>query len=110
MTYKNGVPDFSSVQKAQVKISNMTDSRTQNFKQADKALAEIWTKNKYDGKSWTARDIETYRTSNGFTWHEMNNMESMQLVPTEVNAGFGHLGGVGEYNAMIGQKGVSDFD
>lgn len=110
VTYKNGVPDFSSVQKAQVKISNMTDSRTQNFKQADKALAEIWTKNKYDGKSWTARDIETYRTSNGFTWHEMNNMESMQLVPTEVNAGFGHLGGVGEYNAMIGQKGVSDFD
>lgn len=110
VTYKNGVPDFSSFQKAQVKIPNMTNNRTQNFKQADKVLAEIWTKNKYDGKSWTARDVETYRTSNGFTWHEMNNMESMQLVPTEVNAGFGHLGGVGEYNAMIGQKGVSDFD
>ena len=40
----------------------------------------------------------------------MNNMESMQLVPTEINAGFGHLGGVGEYNAMTGVEGVTEFD
>ena len=40
----------------------------------------------------------------------MNNMESVQLVPNEVNGGFGHLGGVGECKAMIGQEGVSDFD
>lgn len=110
ITYKNAVPDFSTVQKAQVKISNMTDSRSNNFKQADTALAEFWTQNRYEGKSWTAREIEAYRKDNGFTWHEMNNMESMQLVPIEVNAGFGHLGGVGEYNAMIGQEGASDFE
>ena len=110
MTYRNGVPDFSTVQKVQVKIPNMTDNRPKNFKQADKVLAELWTKIKYDGKSWTVTDVEVYRTNNGFTWHEMNNMESMQLIPTEFNAGFGHLGGVGEYNAMIGQEGVSDFD
>ena len=40
----------------------------------------------------------------------MNNMEYMQLVPTDINSTFGHLGGVGEYNAMIGQEGVADFD
>ena len=110
VTYKNGVPDFSPFQEAQVKIPGMTNSRANNFRQADEVLADYWTKIKHNGKSWTSRDIESYRKSNNLTWHEMNNMESLQLVPTEVNSSFGHLGGVGEYNAMIGQEGVSDFD
>lgn len=110
VTYRNGVPDFSPVQEAQVKIPSMTNSRPRNFKQADEALAEYWTKIKHNNQTWTARDVEAYRTSNGLTWHEMNNMESMQLVPTEINAGFGHLGGVGEYNVMIGEEGVTEFD
>lgn len=110
VTYKNAVPDFSPFQKAQVKIPNMTNSRSKNFSQADKALAEYWTKIKYDGKTWVARDIEPYRKSNNLTWHEMSNMESMQLVPSEVNQTFTHYGGVAEYNAMIGKEGEVDFD
>lgn len=110
VTYRNGVPDFAPFQKAQVKIPRMTDNRTRNFNQADEVLAKYWTKIKHNSQTWTADDVKAYRTSNGLTWHEMNNMESMQLVPTEVNAGFGHLGGVGEYNAMIGVEGVTEFD
>jgi hypothetical protein len=110
VSYKNCVPDFSPYQEAQVKITNMTNYIPDNFEQADEVLAEYWTKIKHNGKSWTAREVETYRKANNLTWHEMNNMESMQLVPSEVNATFGHLGGRGEYNAMIGQEGVSDFD
>lgn len=110
VTYKNAVPDFSPFQKAQVKIPNMTNSRSKNFSQANKALAEYWTKIKYDGKTWVARDIETYCKSNNLTWHEMSNMESMQLVPSEVNQTFTHYGGVAEYNAMIGKEGEVDFD
>ena len=110
VTYRNCVPDFSQFQVAEVTIPSMTNSRSRNFNQADKALAELWTKTQHNGRSWTARQVEAYRTSNGLTWHEMNNMKSMQLVPTEVNAGFGHLGGVAEYNAMVGQEGVTEFD
>lgn len=110
VTYHNCVPDFSPYQEAQVTIPSMTNSRSHNFNQADKALAELWTKNQYNGRSWTAQQVKAYRTSNGLTWHEMNNMESMQLVPTKINAGFGHLGGVAEYNAMVGQEGVTEFD
>lgn len=110
VTYKNAVPDFSPFQKAQVNITGMSDSRYSNFKKADEALAKYWSEIKYDGKTWTTADVTAYRESNGLTWHEMNNMQSMQLVPTEINAGFGHLGGVGEYNAMIGAEGVTDYD
>lgn len=110
VTYRNGVPDFSPFQEAQVRIPRMTDNRTRNFNQADEVLAEYWTRIRHNGQTWTADDVKVYRTSNGLTWHEMNNMESMQLVPTEINAGFGHLGGVGEYNAMIGAEGVNEFD
>ena len=114
ITYKNAVPDFSPHQLAKVKIIGMSDKRygtDSNFNKADEALAKQWTQSKHNGQqTWTARDVANYREANHLTWHEMNNMEYMQLVPTEVNATFGHLGGVGEYNAMIGQTGGSDFD
>lgn len=111
--YKNAIPDFSQYQQAQVKITGMTDTRygpNKNFAKADDALAKIWTQTKHNGKTWTAREVQIYRESNNLTWHEMNNMEYMQLVPTEVNATFNHLGGCGEYNAMIGNAEGGIYD
>ena len=115
VTYKNAVPDFSPYAKAEVKISNMTDKRIGtggNYEQADQALAEYWTKIKYNGKKWTSADVKTFRDNYPvkLTWHEMSNMESMQLVPFDVNDTFKHYGGVAEYKAMIGQEGAGDFD
>ena len=102
ITYKNGIPDFSPYSEAQVKIPSMTNNRASNFAQADEILAKEW--------GCTAREVASYRKANSLTWHEMNNMQYMQLVPTEVNSTFGHLGGVGEYNIMIGQDGqVEDW-
>ena len=113
VTYKNAIPDFSPYQHAKVKITNMTSDRYgsgKNFEQADEALAQIWNSIKHNGKSWTARDISNYRKTHNLTWHEMNNMEYVQLVPTEVNATFRHLGGCSEYEIMIGKSGGADFD
>lgn len=115
ITYKNAVPDFSPYAIAEVKIPNMTDrryGRGGNFEQADTALAELWTKMKYQNRIWTAPEVEAFRDSYPYklTWHEMSNMEYMQLVPYDVNHTFTHYGGVAEYNAMIGQTGGVDFD
>lgn len=116
VTYKNGIPDFSPYAKAEVKISKMTDNRDRkggNYEQADEALAKQWNKAKRENKTnWTGADVKKYRDNSPvkLTWHEMSNMESMQLVPYEVNDTFKHYGGVAEYKAMIGQEGVSDFD
>lgn len=116
VTYKNGVPDFSPYKIAEVKISRMTDNRDKaggNYEQADEALAKQWNASKRNNKTnWTGSDVKKYRENYPvkLTWHEMNNMESMQLVPFDVNNTFKHYGGVAEYKAMIGQKEVSDFD
>ena len=113
ITYKNGVPDFSGYALKQVRISAMTDNRYGsggNFEQADTKLAEYWSRSKYMGREWSPRDVSNYRTENNLTWHEMNNMHTMQLVPTEVNSTFGHLGGVSEYKTMINLKEGNDFD
>lgn len=111
--YKNAIPDFSQYQQAQIKITGMTDTRygpNGNFTKADESLAKIWTKTKHHGKTWTARDIANFRESNNLTWHEMSNMDYMQLVPTDINASFAHTGGCSEYRTMIGQSGGGDFD
>ena len=122
ITYKNGIPDFSHYAQAEVKIPCMSQYRTTseaklagkdligNFEQADSALAEIWTRSRYRGQSWTARDVSIYRSENNLSWHEMSNMESMQLVPREIHVPFKHFGGVAECKAMVGQEGGVIFD
>ncbi|HCI24391.1 MAG TPA: NAD+--asparagine ADP-ribosyltransferase-like protein [Lachnospiraceae bacterium] len=93
--YKNGIPDFSPFAVAEVKISGMTDKRVDNFKSADAKLAEQLST---DGKVYTAKDIEKWRKENNYTWHELNDVETIQLVPTNINAPiFKHLGGCSEY-------------
>ena len=104
--YQRAVPDFSPVSKAQVEIPNMQASRTKNFAQADQALAKKLNESEELARGFgmepgkvTIKNIENYRKQNKLTWHELNDTKNMQLVPTEINATFGHLGGVGEINA-----------
>ena len=115
ISYQNAIPDFSPYSIAEVKIPKMTNERYikgGNFEQADEALAKLWTDMRYNGRSWSGADVRAFRENYPYklTWHEMSNMESMQLVPFDVNDTFGHYGGVAEYNAMIGKKGEADFD
>ena len=112
--YKNGVPNFSPVAKAQIEIDYMLGgkgskgkaARDYNFDQANEKLAsqlnnssELARQFGMESGGITAKDIEKYRVVNKLTWHELNDGVTMQLVPTEINAKFGHLGGVGEINA-----------
>ena len=114
--YQNAVPDFSPYAIAEVKIPQMTKDRYikgGNFDQADAALAKYWSEIKYGGqKVWTSDDVKAFRENYPYklTWHEMSNMESMQLVPFDVNDTFGHYGGVAEYKAMTGETGGADYD
>jgi NAD+--asparagine ADP-ribosyltransferase len=89
--YKDAIPDFSPVSKGEVKIDGMTNNRQKNFDKADAALAKE--------KGLTPKEIKRWREENELTWHECNDMQTMQAVPTEINSTFGHLGGVGEINA-----------
>ncbi|MBM6885377.1 HNH endonuclease [Pseudoflavonifractor phocaeensis] len=101
ITYKDGMPDFSKFVIGEVKIDSMTDIRTTtggqrgNYEKADAMLAETWSRY---GESWTEVEIRGWRIRNGYTWHELNDMETMQLIPSAINHPiFKHLGGVGEY-------------
>ncbi|EAZ84152.1 hypothetical Cytosolic Protein [Bacillus sp. B14905] len=112
--YKNAVPDFSPVTKAQVEINYMLGgkgtyggkARRANFGQSDQKLAdqlnsspELASQFGMGSGKISASDIKKYREKNKLTWHELNDVKTMQLVPTKINSEFGHLGGVGEINA-----------
>ena len=112
--YKNAVPDFSPVAKAEFDIDYMlggngnrgTNARRANFAQADQKLADQLNSSPNLARNFgmeaggiKARDIERYRERNKLTWHELNDVETIQLVPSKINKTFGHLGGVGEINA-----------
>ncbi|SHI01537.1 DNase/tRNase domain of colicin-like bacteriocin [Virgibacillus chiguensis] len=111
--YKNAIPDFSSIAKAQVEINYMLGgksvyggkARRANFIQSDQKLADQLNNSPELAREFgmesgriIARDIKKYREINNLTWHELNDVKTMQLVPTKINSEFGHLGGVGEIN------------
>ncbi|WP_350302937.1 HNH endonuclease [Peribacillus frigoritolerans] len=50
---------------------------------------------------YTADDIGGRREDNKDTWHELNDLESIQMVPSKINSVFKHLGGFGEYNIKV---------
>ncbi|AIC93167.1 HNH endonuclease [Shouchella lehensis] len=88
MDYENAIPDFSPVSKGEIRINAMSTDRNANFRAADELLAaELGV---------TRKEIVKMRKLEKLTWHELNDMSTMQLVPTEINSKFGHLGGVAE--------------
>ncbi|MGO1093696.1 HNH endonuclease [Priestia megaterium] len=96
--YKNGMPDFSPFSKGEIKLGNMTNDRKLNFSTADEELAKKWSTPE---QKWTAEDIADWREDNRYTWHELNDLETIQLVPSKINSVFKHFGGVGEYNIKV---------
>ena len=109
--YEDAIPDFSEVAEATVEIDNMSEVRVDNFCQCDEKCAEQWNKEGRDGRTdWTARNVKEWRQTNGYTWHERNDMKTCDLVPTQVNAYFGHLGGVSECKKRDAGNGESEFD
>lgn len=99
--YKDGIPDFSKVAEASVKIDDMTGRRSYNFAQCDSKLAELWNLVGHEGKkSWTARDIAGFRKENGLTWHECIDRMTCQLVNSKIHSSATHVGGVSMCKAI----------
>ena len=90
--YSNAIPDFSTVSKGEVKIEGMSTDRRINFKKADELLAQEL--------GISVKEVKKIRKRNNLTWHELNDMETMQLIPTIINSKFGHLGGVSEISKL----------
>ena len=100
LEYRDGKIDMSNYAKVEFRIENMTNSRSNNFREADRKLVDAL--NQIEGNSCTMADVRKWRRDNKYTWHELNDMETMQLVPSHINTPiFKHLGGVGEYNIML---------
>lgn len=95
--YKSSMPDFSPFVKAEVEIdmTNIRDGKLGNFGKADEALAKQLSTAEV---TITKTDIKKWRMQNRYTWHELNDCKTIQLVPTDINNIFKHLGGVGEIN------------
>ena len=89
--YNNAYPDFGPVVIYEVEIANMTANRAKNFAQADAALAGELSITKSEVKEW--------RYQNSYTWHEVQDLKTVQLMHEKINGKFGHVGGVGEINA-----------
>ena len=92
--YKDGIPGFSPVSEGEISHPDMSIDRNKNFKVADELLAK-----KLDVPR---KEITKLRKQGKLTWHELNDMETMQLVPSVVNSKFGHLGGVAEVKKLLG--------
>lgn len=110
--YKNGIPDFSKLAwGGNVEIEGMrgglnkkalTKARKYNFKKAYEALSQK--------TGVSVKELQSIKEDFNLTWHECNDRKTMQLIPTEINGNFGHLGGVGETNILMRVFGIEEFE
>lgn len=91
-----------------------TDARRANFAQTNQKLAEQLNNSPELAQQFgmesgriTAKNIDKFRIDNNLTWHELNDVKTIQLVHSSINSTFGHTGGIGEINA--GAFGIEGF-
>ena len=120
INYRDGIPDFNPISEAKVTIQGMSQHRLSqmgengerivgNYEKADIECAKAWNLEQRDGKEdWTNKDVKKWRVTNGYTWHEDNDMKTCCLVPTEVHDVCRHLGGVSEIKNILNQIGGFD--
>ena len=107
--YKNAVPDFSPVSKLELDGIDMTNGRTGvngTYSQANNKFAQMLNDSPdlatdfgispKNGRTFTGTDVKNYMKDNKLTWHELNDLTTVQMVPTKINSTFGHLGGISE--------------
>lgn len=111
--YSHGVPNFRPASEYVLEIDEMVEHRYKtggidgNFERADRKLAEelnreenrqhpLYQKMLSQQGEITEKSIAEYRAKNKLTWHEENDLKTMNLVATEINGEFKHLGGVSE--------------
>ncbi len=90
--FKDDYPDFSDVAKGEVSILDFSDDRSLNFAQADEALAEK--------HGCSPEDVEKWRKENRYTWHECQDCQTMQKVPTEIHGNIPHSGGISVFKSQ----------
>ena len=115
--FKDAKPDFASVAIAKVEIEGMSKYRQSraslgivgNFEKADIACAKQWNDEGQGGKTdWGPKDVASWRKTQAYSWHECNDMKTMQLVPRDIHGVCSHLGGVGEVKALSRMDGIFD--
>lgn len=96
--YFNKEPDFSEVEDSliqHVELESFSDARTGSngtYSMASRAAAERLTSE--TGEEWTPQRVQDYMNDHGLTWHECADRKTVRAVPTEINAGFKHTGGI----------------
>lgn len=101
----SGEPNFSPFETTHVRISNMSNNRQLNFSSAGKrTLQTEWAK---QNNIYTLSELNDYMSKHELTWHECSDGVTLRLVPTKINARFGHSGGVSETGAMDVQTNIA---
>ncbi|WLH68687.1 hemagglutinin repeat-containing protein [Pseudomonas sp. FP2309] len=107
ISYKNGYPDFSPVAVQEIRLPGLiTTNRDSNFRAANKMLAsQLGIKE---------ADVVRFVREQKYTWHEVEDMRTLQLVPSFIHTGkvgpmgfgvkYGHLGGIAERSLLEALK------
>lgn len=96
--YFNNEPDFSEMEDSFIQhaeLEHFSDERTGSggtYTMASEAVAERLSRE--TGEEWTSQRVQAYMNDHGLTWHECADRKTVRAVPTEINAGFKHSGGI----------------
>ncbi len=112
--FKNQYPVFSPVCRAEESILDFTENRARNFAQARSRLADeirqgelvhddilnYLKENNIARTDITPAHIRDMEHNLNLTWHEMPDMKTLQLMPSELHGAIPHSGGISRYKEL----------
>jgi len=104
--YRYGFVIFDPYSIVDAELENMSTSRDLNFRNGDKFVSRnpqlikrlgIEASDKSVGV--TPKDVRLWRRINRYTWHEKEDIRTLQLIPIVIHKHHPHMAGVGEIKA-----------
>lgn len=92
--FKDAYPDFTPIAVTSVKIDGFSDNRDANFAKAYEQLV----------KKIGEKQASNLISSKQYTWHEVEDMCTMQLVPRIIHGNIEHEGGIATIRNKLRQR------
>ena len=101
--YRNGYAIFDPFSFYDVDLELMSTNRDLNFRNGDKFISrnprlarKLGIEASDPSVGVRPKDVRLWRRKNGYTWHEKEDVRTLQLVPILIHRHSPHLAGVGE--------------
>lgn len=98
--FKNGEPVLNPIEECKVKYPDTEEFKNLSNTKKREYLQERAFEQLAQQKGISVAEARAYKEKNRLVWHELDDCETLQLVPAEIHNNLTHVGGISLFNIV----------